>query len=62
MALQEQGTQRGLGLSQGGGIAPNPPASLTDELRLWPPHQPHMEPDPQSSLPTRDYRSHPDHP
>ena len=35
----------------------HPPTSLTDELRLWPPHQPHMEPDPWSSLPTRDYLS-----
>ena len=68
MALQEQVTQSGQGLSRmvvallsytwercEWGII-HPPASLTDKLRLWPLHQPHMEPDPRSYLPTRDYR------
>ena len=69
MALQEQVTQSGQGLSRMVVALPpytwvrcdwdiiHPPASLTDELRLWPPHQPHMKPDPWSSLPTRDYLS-----
>ena len=69
MALQEQVTHSGQGLSRtvvalspytwercDWGIT-HPPASLNNELRLWPPHQPHMEPNPRSSLPNKDYLS-----
>ena len=31
-------------------------ATLSNQPRLWPPYQPHMEPHPQLSLPTRDYQ------
>ena len=68
-SCMEQRTQSGLGLSQSGDIGlinlgkacdwriTHPPASLNNESRLWPPHQPHIEPHPQPLLPTRDYQS-----